>query len=158
MEVRIKLSVVLGLASLLLLSCSSEQEEISSEPITLVEIRLAAREPQSEFLEMIVTGSGDSIYVSPDVILSNGDIESAQVVQDKQGKPAIEILLNQEGSEKFADFTSQHIGEMAAILVGGDVVSAPVIRAEISGGRAMINGDFTEAEATELAESIVPGK
>ena len=99
--------------------------------------------------------TGDPVYVSPRVVVSNDDIRSAQFVLDGQGRPAVEILLNPLGTEKFARFTSEHIGEMAAILVEGKVSSAPVIRAQIANGRAIINGDFTQEEARELARSIV---
>jgi preprotein translocase subunit SecD len=147
--------VMAGLVVFLIPSCSSRQPTLDSQPTTAVEIRLAALEPRSGFMTMRFADTGDPVYVSPRVVVSNDDIRSAQFVLDGQGRPAVEILLNTLGTEKFARFTSEHIGEMAAILVEGKVSSAPVIRAQIANGRAIINGDFTQEEARELARSIV---
>ena len=151
----LKCGMLLVLFAVLTSSCSSRQSTSDSQTATTVEIRLAAGEARSGFLTMVIPGTGEPIYVSPDAILSNGDIRSAQSVLDGRGRPAVEVLLNSRGTEKFARFTSEHIGEMAAILVGGVVTSAPVIRAQITDGRAIIDGEFTEEEARDLARSIV---
>ena len=65
------------------------------------------------------------------------------------------FMLTEEGSLKLARLTKSHIGENVAIMLDGRVMSAPKIMAEITGGRAIINGNFTEAEAGALAKGIM---
>ena len=65
------------------------------------------------------------------------------------------FMLTEEGSLKLARLTKSHIGENVAIMLDGRVMSAPKIMAEITGGRAMIHGNFTEAEAGALAKGIM---
>jgi hypothetical protein len=67
---------------------------------------------------------------------------------------SVGFMLTEEGSLKLARLTKSHIGEYVAIMVDGRVMSAPKIMDEITGGRAVINGEFTEEEAESLAEGI----
>jgi preprotein translocase subunit SecD len=153
-----KLLVVLGLATLATGSCACRSHRVDSPPVTRMEVRLAANESQPGWETMKLPETGEAIYVSPEVTLSNEDIRSAEPVQGPNGESMVAIQFTPAGAEKFATFTSAHIGEPAAIWVDGQVMAVPVIRAQISDGRAMINGRFTEDEARELARSIVPKK
>jgi len=156
--VRTKGIVLFGLLSSLILSCATPKPMLESQPLTRVEFRLASGDAQAGFLTMILPETEESVYVSPEVILSNNDIRNARYIQDVRGAPAVEIQFTQVGKQKFADFTSAHVGEMAAILVDGQVTATPTIRAAITNGLAVINGRFTESEAKAIASSIVSGK
>jgi preprotein translocase subunit SecD len=59
--------------------------------------------------------------------------------------------LNPEGARLFAELTRANVGQQLAILVDGEVYSAPVIAAPITGGRVSISGQFTHEEASDLA-------
>ena len=94
------------------------------------------------------------VFISPEVVLTNADIARAwaEPVADGFG---VGFMLTEEGSLKLARLTKSHIGENLAIVVDGRVMSAPNIMAEITGGRAMILGNFTEEEAGLLAKGIM---
>ncbi len=139
-------------------ACSPRQARQGGPAPVRVEIRLAAAEPRPGFQPMDLEGAGGKVYVSPEVALSNADIVAAQAVHDELGGNAVEIRFSQEGQRKFTELTTAHVGDKAAIIVDGRVNSAPTIRDPVTGGRAMIFGDFDAAGARELAESIVRGK
>ena len=92
-------------------------------------------------------------WISPEAALTNADIARAWPQPDAEGF-SVGFMLTEEGSLKLARLTKSHIGEYVAIMVDGRVMSAPKIMDEITGGRAIINGEFTEEEAESLAEGI----
>ena len=67
---------------------------------------------------------------------------------------AVLLTLSDEGSKRFDDFASTHQGERLAILVNGEVVSAPVVREKRFGGTIQILGAFSQQEAEDLATAL----
>ncbi|GFO55137.1 hypothetical protein GMSM_21440 [Geomonas sp. Red276] len=93
-------------------------------------------------------------------LLSGDVVESAEVTFTEiagAGIPVIDLALNKKGSDLFAQVTEASVGEKIAIVVDGNVVSAPVIRAPITGGRLQVTGGFTAEEASDLAKAIKSG-
>jgi preprotein translocase subunit SecD len=80
-------------------------------------------------------------------------IKDAHVRFDPQrfDTPYVALSLNREGAKKFAKTTRTHVGERLAIVLDGKVKSAPVIKTPILDGNCVIEGDFTLAEANDLA-------
>lgn len=72
-------------------------------------------------------------------------------------EPYVSIAFNDEGSELFAEITDRNIGKPLAIFVGGELISAPNVRTKISGGSAIIEGNFSIDEATTLARDLNTG-
>jgi SecD/SecF fusion protein len=81
-------------------------------------------------------------------------LKSAMVVRGNLGEPEIDFTLNSEGTERFGQLTKENIGRRMAIVLDGELYSAPVIRSAIDGGRGQITGDFTVQEALELANVL----
>ncbi|GFO56974.1 hypothetical protein GMSM_39810 [Geomonas sp. Red276] len=93
-------------------------------------------------------------------LLSGDVVESAEVTfleAGGAGIPVIDLVLNKKGSDLFAKVTEASVGEKIAIAVDGNVVSAPVIRTAITGGRLQVTGRFTVDEARDLAKAIQSG-
>jgi SecD/SecF fusion protein len=87
--------------------------------------------------------------------LTGKHLDSAGVFRDMViGKPEISLKFNNEGAAKFAKITSENTGQFMAIILDGEIYSAPVIRQPILGGDAVISGDFTEKEAFGLANIL----
>jgi len=81
-----------------------------------------------------------------------GDLlDYARVNFDRMNKPYISISFNKEGARIFERITSENVNKRLAILLDNRVYSAPVIRDAISGGKAVIEGRFTDDEAKDLA-------
>ncbi|MHB1455656.1 MAG: SecDF P1 head subdomain-containing protein [Armatimonadota bacterium] len=92
------------------------------------------------------------------LILSEADLKPvSEVVPGYQANPVISIEFTPEGRKKFADFTRKHIDEYLAIIVDGRILSAPVIRAPILDGKAVIEGSFKDQEAQSLADALNKG-
>jgi SecD/SecF fusion protein len=87
--------------------------------------------------------------------LTGRHVEGAGVGHEPAtGAPYVSFSLNTEGAGLFAEITQAAIGERLAIILDGEVVSAPRINGAIVGGHGQISGSFTDKEAFELATAL----
>lgn len=86
--------------------------------------------------------------------MTGSSIKSAMVVRGNLGEPEIDFTLNEEGAGKFGEITRENVGRRLAILLDGQLISAPVIRSPIETGRGQITGQFDLKEASELANAL----
>lgn len=68
--------------------------------------------------------------------------------------PYLNIVFNDEGAKLFEEITRAHTGEQLGIFLDGELLSSPRINEPISGGRAVITGDFTREEVKDLAQNL----
>jgi preprotein translocase subunit SecD len=106
--------------------------------------------------ERYVERGGGPVIVKRQVILTGENLTDAQAGFDNQtNEPAVHLTLDAKGSRIFRDVTRENVGKRMAILLfekgKGEVVTAPVIRQEIGGGRVQISGRMTTAEASDIA-------
>ena len=99
---------------------------------------------------------GVPVMVRKQVQLTGDRLTDAQPGFDGQtNEPAVHLSLDAQGSRIFKDLTRDNVGKRMAILLvekgKGEVVTAPVIRTEIAGGRVQISGRMTSQEATDVA-------
>ncbi|MCL4703103.1 MAG: protein translocase subunit SecD [Burkholderiales bacterium] len=99
---------------------------------------------------------GQPILVRKQVILTGENLNDAQAGFDSQTQePAVHLNLDARGARIFRDVTRENVGKRMAILLiergKGEVVTAPVIRTEIGGGRVQISGRMTSQEANDTA-------
>lgn len=80
-------------------------------------------------------------------------VKGARAFFDTQGW-GVSLSFSSEGSALFAKLTQENVGKRFAIMLDGNVQSAPVIREAITGGNASITGSFTEAQARNLASVL----
>jgi SecD/SecF fusion protein len=84
--------------------------------------------------------------------LTSRYVKQALVVRDTLTDiPQINFTLDSKGSAIFAEVTRENIGRRMAIVLDGELITAPVINSQIPGGRAVISGNFTVREAHEIA-------
>lgn len=81
-------------------------------------------------------------------------VKSAMVTRDSVGQPEISFTMDSQGAELFGDITKANIGRQLAIVLDGDLYSAPVIQSAITGGSGVISGHFDVKEAIELANVL----
>ncbi len=86
----------------------------------------------------------------PDMV---GGIKSAVVTRDNIGRPEIAFQLNSEASDTFSKITRDNVGRQLAVVLDGELQTAPVIRSQID-GNGVIEGDYTEQEAFTLANVL----
>jgi protein-export membrane protein SecD len=88
-------------------------------------------------------------------LLTGKYIKTARVEYDQRtNKPQIGLVFDSEGAKLFADITKDNIGKQLAILLDGQIISAPTIQSEIVGGQAQISGTFSIQEANALSRSL----
>ncbi|MFA6305860.1 MAG: protein translocase subunit SecF [Candidatus Gracilibacteria bacterium] len=81
----------------------------------------------------------------------------ADVQLDNFYQPYVAIQFNDEGAKLFEQLTEKNVGKPIAIFVGGEKISAPKVNEKISGGKAVIEGGFSNEEAKELARNLNTG-
>jgi len=90
----------------------------------------------------------------PENGLAGDIIERAMVARDNLGNPQIDFTLTKDGGMRFADVTRNNLGQKMAIVLDGELYSAPVIQGAIETGRGQITGHYTDQEAFELANVL----
>jgi preprotein translocase subunit SecD len=128
-------------------------EEEKSDPATL-QAAMAGQVPFNT--ELYMERGGQPILVKKQVVLTGDRINDAQPGFDSQtGEPAVHISLDGTGARIFQQVTRENVGKRMAILLfekgKGEVVTAPVIRTEIGGGRVQISGRMTTREAADVS-------
>jgi preprotein translocase subunit SecD len=84
-------------------------------------------------------------------VVSGEQLVDAQPAFDQNGRPAVNFRFNPQGGAAFGRYTAANIGNPFAIVLDGEVISAPVIQSHIPGGTGIITGNFTVEESTQLA-------
>ncbi|GAB4213235.1 MAG: protein translocase subunit SecD [Rhodoferax sp.] len=106
--------------------------------------------------ERYLDRNGHAVIVKKQVILTGENLTDAQPGFDSQTQePSVNLNLDAKGTRIFRDVTRENVGKRMAILLfekgKGEVVTAPVIRTEIGGGRVQISGRMTTVEANDTA-------
>lgn len=106
--------------------------------------------------EKFLDREGNVLLVKRRVILTGENLNDAQPGFDSQTQePTVNLELDSRGARIFQDVTRDNVGKRIAILLfekgKGEVVTAPVVRQEIGGGRVQISGRMTAIEATDTA-------
>jgi SecD/SecF fusion protein len=83
-----------------------------------------------------------------------GGIQRADLSRDNLGRPEILFTLEPDAAKTFARVTANNIGQLLAIVLDGELQSAPNIKSEIPGGRGSISGTYTEQEARSLVSVL----
>jgi preprotein translocase subunit SecD len=106
--------------------------------------------------ERYLERDGQPLVVRKQVVLTGDNLTDAQAGFDSQTQePVVNLTLDGKGARIFREVTRDNVGRRMAIILfekgQGEVVTAPVIRAEIGGGRVQISGNMTTAEAADTA-------
>ncbi len=98
---------------------------------------------------------GRKIYLNPKSEITQNDIEFViKSHNEYDGMPIILLELDPEGTKKFADLTANNVQKMVAILVNNELLMAPVIQQEITGGKVQITGNFNDEKVEKLFKTL----
>lgn len=100
--------------------------------------------------EILYNSEKKAYLIKEKTLLTGSAIKDARVQIGQWGQPYVAIDFNSKGAKKFAELTGRHVGERLAIILDNVVQSAPVIKTRITGGKAVIEGNFTMQEANKL--------
>ncbi|CAG0957794.1 hypothetical protein RHDC4_00506, partial [Rhodocyclaceae bacterium] len=128
-------------------------DEASANPAVM---DMAAKGQPPVGTEYYVERGGRGLLVKKQVMLTGERLTDAQPGFDNQThEPAVHLTLDSAGARVFKDLTRENVGKRMAILLvekgKGEVVTAPVIRTEIGGGRVQISGRMSTVEAADVA-------
>ena len=106
--------------------------------------------------DLLSDRNGQPVLVRKQVVLTGDRISDAQSGFDQQtGEPAVHVNLDPTGARIFKEVTRDNVGKRMAILLiekgKSEVITAPVIREEIGGGRVQISGHMSSREANDIA-------
>lgn len=134
-------------------------EEIGRTPyLEFQEPKTNYQEIQEQNQKVFEIGEGELQSPFQPTDLTGRYLEKATVDFDPTTyEPAVGLQFNDEGSKLFEELTGKHIGKPLAIFIDNILISAPVVRDKISGGRAQITGKFNADEAKELARNLNAG-
>ena len=121
-----------------------------------------------EYEDAEYADDGSVVYKTPtgttaeNIILEGSDVVSAEpaMTQDEstgEYKYIVSLKFSDEGKEKFAEATSELVGETISIWMDDVMISYPTVEEAITNGECSISGDFTSEEATQLASKIQAG-
>ena len=141
---------------------TARAKDILGRTATL-EVRMVDEEHQAALgaaapfgTEMFKDRNGSLLLVKKQVILTGERINDAQPGFDnRSNEAAVHINLDGVGARKFKEATRENVGKRMAIILfekgRGEIVTAPVIREEIGGGRVQISGQMNTMEAQDTA-------
>lgn len=86
--------------------------------------------------------------------MTGSSIKNATVVHDNLGQPEVYFTLNSQGTKRFAEITRENVHQRLAIVLDGELYSAPIIQTPIETGSGQITGQFDKQEAFELADLL----
>jgi preprotein translocase subunit SecD len=144
---------------------TAKAKDILGRTATL-ELRMVCESPEEQAsfasgtvplgCERFTERDGRPILIRRQVMLTGDSLTDAQAGFDSQTQePAVHLTLDAKGTRIFRDVTRENVGKRMAILLfekgRGEVVTAPVIRSEIGGGRVQISGRMSTTEANDVA-------
>ena len=118
------------------------------------EVRLAEEQATAGLREARINGSDRVVYLHNEIIVTNADIEQSHIAQGTEpARFSIGVQFSAAGAEKMRQATERHVGRPIAILIDGNVVSAPVVRSVVS-TEALFTGDYTRQAAERIVNGI----
>lgn len=119
------------------------------------EVRLAEENPTPGLREAVIVGTGRKIYLHPEPVVVNSDIAHAELVLgDSASTFGVSLTFNADAVARIRRATQSHLGRPIAILIDGEVASAPVVKSPISTS-ALLTGDYKRADAERIVSGIV---
>jgi preprotein translocase subunit SecD len=137
-------------------TASLEVRLVDEEKMNAQNLAAAARGEVPFGAEYYVERNGAPILVKKQVVLTGDRLTDAQPGFDPQtNEPAVHLRLDGQGARIFQQVTRENVNKRMAILLiekgKAEVITAPVIRSEIGGGRVQISGRMTTTEASDIA-------
>jgi TonB family protein len=146
--------VVAGTAATVLAALPLTLPALALQGGTSLEVRLAEEQAAAGLVEAVVQGSDRRVYLRPGPVVTGTDVTSARVA-NVGGTYSINVTFSTAASNRLAEATKIHLGRPMAILLDGRVIAAPTLRSIVRGS-AVITGDFTRAEAEQIAAGLAP--
>lgn len=119
----------------------------------------SADDPAPSGASVLPSSTEKGVYyiIDDTAVVTGEELTDAQPSFDQNNSPAVSFRFDTSGARKFGEYTAANIGAPFAIVLDGEVISAPTIRDAIMGGSGIISGSFTVEESTNLAVLLRAG-
>ena len=122
------------------------------------QVESMSEEEAEEYGDVILKDENGRKYILKQVpILDGSMLTDARVAFSQANQPVINFTLNSAGAKIFGDFSGKNVGKRLAVVLDNVIYSAPVIRERIGGGSGQISGNFSVAEAHNVAIALRSG-
>ncbi|WP_102797384.1 protein translocase subunit SecD [Bowmanella denitrificans] len=136
----------------------SDPQQIKALLGTTAQMSFHWQQPSPMGALLVKDHAGNPYYLETRVALEGTHIVDAQAAfSQESGQQVVNFKLDSQGAKLFGDMTKSNIGRVLAIVLDDEVVTAPVIRSAIPGGRGEISGSFSMAEAHDVALMLRTG-
>ncbi|HWD19390.1 MAG TPA: hypothetical protein VHB20_08920 [Verrucomicrobiae bacterium] len=126
--------------------------------IESLQLRVAHDAPTETSEKMPLVHSGDGIkellFVDRKTLVSEKDVAAAEVVRGGNGQARLDLDLSPAGRQELARVAKKDAGRRVALIVDGRAVGTGTLEPEYSAGKLAVTGDFSEAEAHQIADKI----
>ncbi len=102
---------------------------------------------------LVKDGITETYYIDPKPITTVGDFEEASI-KEENGPYTLNITLNEKGKTAFATATKNYKGKRLAFIISDELVMAPTVYEEITGGALQISGNFEKKELNRFLQMI----
>ena len=103
-------------------------------------------------IDVLISENGEKLNVSKRIVMSGENLIDAQPnINNQNNEPTVSFTLDRLGAQKFGRTTTDNVGKRLAIVLDGEIISAPSINEPITSGNGMISGNFSFQEATDLS-------
>ena len=145
----VSVSVVLAL-----IACQQRYERSAPFKCGSLQVHLAQETPAEGYRPMFVRDTGETVYMEPQPALTEAHLRKIAVWRGQHDDSTLALMFTEDGTAQLARVTAANVGKRLAFVIDGRVVTAPVLRTQITEGEAVIESGFTEEEATQLAKVL----
>jgi len=117
-------------------------------------IHVAQETPATGLTSTTVAPQNETIYMNPSPEMTEAHLYKIAIGRGRTGDRILMLTFTDEGTAALARVTSANVGKRLAFIVGGRVVTAPILQSQITGGEAVIEAGFTEEEAERLVKAL----
>jgi SecDF, P1 head subdomain len=151
---------ILAVALFLVAGLGMAASLMSPGPVDVIaavrfEVRMAEEAPGDGLRAAVVADSKRTVYLHRDVVVSNGDIAKAEALRSRvDDSYSLVVMFTADGARKMEAATRDRSGQSLALLIDGEVVTCPTIRATIS-TTAVVDAHYTKAEADRIVAGVL---
>lgn len=142
---------------------SAINQSLESTPVVEAETVAITEATSSSETSEVTTEATVDLELNPDELWQNTELTGKYLKRavlqfnPNDGTPEVSLEFNSEGSQMFEDITARNVGQPVAIFLDGYIISAPTVNEKITGGQAVISGQFSVDEAKMLVKRLNSG-
>lgn len=151
-----KLRLTYAALLLILLACHGEKRFERTGPFRpgTFKVHVAQNDAEAGLVRTPVPVDGSTVYMHPEPELTEAHLRKIAVSRGRGEDRILALTFTEDGKARLARVTQAHVGKRLVFVIGDRVLFAPVITSVITEGEAIIEGNYTAAQAEQLASQL----